>query len=123
MRSFRIQFTRGEARAVQHRLDLWDSFEEVFADTEGLEHLAPKAAERAKDLSWQLQTQGYVDVTDSDLDREIMLEAIEGSTWPAVHNGKSPQAYLGAVRCLYNAAQRIADVYGLDLADISFPQA
>lgn len=124
-----INFTPGEARALLHRLESWDCICEVFADTEGLEHLASDAAGRTSELARELQATGAVTVdADSELDREILVEAIEGSTWPAIHDPEgntdnTRQAHTAAVRCLASARDRIAATFGMAPSDIDLPRA
>jgi hypothetical protein len=77
----------------------------------------------------ELRNCGYLHVNPaSELDREILREAVEGSTWPAIHDPEgntdnTRQGHAGAVRCLYNAALKIAQAFGLEPGDIEIPQA
>jgi hypothetical protein len=124
-----IHLTAGEARAILHRLESWDCLRDVFADTDGLEHLAEPTPDRAEYMARELRNNGYVHVDPaSELDREILVECVEGSTWPAIHHpdndtNNTRQAHAGACRCLHGAKLKIADAFGLDPHDIEFPQA
>jgi hypothetical protein len=127
-----LHFTPAQARALLHRLESWDCIVDVFADTDDLAHLADAAAGRSQELGEELLRTGelyvWVKGDRAELDREILREAVEGSTWPAIHDPQgntdnTPQGHAGACRALWNAWERIADAYGLDTDDIDFPQA
>lgn len=123
----RIAFTPAQARALLHRLESWDCICEVFSDTEGLEHLANDAAARTTELARELEATGAVTVdADSELDREILGEAIEGSTWAAIHDPENDtnntrQAHTAAVAALRGARDRIAAAFGMAPRDIEVP--
>lgn len=114
-------FTPSQVRALLHRLDLGDVFAEVFADTDGLEHLAGDAEARARSMSRELTFGGtLVSDPSSELDREILCECIAGSTWFAVHDNAdtSPQARASAARALSGAAAQISVFYGCEPPDV-----
>lgn len=104
----RIQFTRAQAHAVQHRLDNWTP------NSPG--HV------RACELAWELQTRYAADVhtapgPNRDLDEHILREAIEGSKWL-----ESQQYHANAARALWNAWVLIAAEFNVHPSTINFPQ-
>jgi hypothetical protein len=123
-----IKFTNGEAVALLHRMESWDCFVQVFADTDGLEHLADLAPERCEFFARSL-LQGRTVLVDeaSEVDREVLKEAIEGSTWVAVNDpdndtGNTNQRMTGAYYALVHAAKKIADAFGIPKEDIEVPR-
>lgn len=113
-----VQFTEREAEALLHRLELADCIEQVFADTPDLEDLAPRVEDRAHALRSQLEGSKAVTVNPDDrLDRELMTEAIEGSTWIACvsYAPKQDQKRLYAQheKILRSAAKRIQVAFGM----------
>lgn len=121
-----IQFTPKEAEALMHRLGCFDCLEEVFADSDELEHLTPQVDARARQLSDEIQRTGGVTVDPaSELDRELLIECLEGSTWVAVHDfpGASPQSVAAAERTLRRLADKIAPAFCCAPEDLSLPGA
>jgi hypothetical protein len=119
-----IEFTKAQADAVSHRLDLFDIFAQVFADTDGMEHLAGAADERAREMSVELYLTGAVTVDPgSELDEAILSDCIDGSTWVAVHDttGADPRSVAGAIKSLTNAARKIEVAFGLPAGELSVP--
>lgn len=127
MTTLRIEFTAGQRDALLWRLELGDCIAEVFADTQGLEHLSALAEERSRVLCRQLESQRSLDASDDELDREILCEAIAGSTYLAAHDPDSdtantPQKFAAAKRCLNGAWERIAKAYSLPLDHLVLPE-
>lgn len=121
-----IRFTAKEAEALLHRLCCFDCLEGVFADSDELEHLAPDVDARARQLSDELERTGGVTVDPaSELDRELLIECLEGSTWVAVHDlpGASPQSVSAAERTLRRLADKIAPAFCRDPEDLRLPGA
>lgn len=120
-----LNFTRGEARAVLHRLETWDCIADALEAT----HDPAVVAARAEELERELRNNGALLVREgSGLDAAILVDCIESSTWPAIHDpagntDNTPQAYNGAVRCLHAACIKIAAAFGLDPDSIEFPPA
>lgn len=128
MTTLRIEFTAGQRAALMWRLEQGDCIAEVFADTEGLEHLSGAAEARADDLARQLVTHGVIVAHADALDREILCEAIAGTSYlaafdPANNTDNTPQGFSAAKRNLSGAWKRIADAYGLSLDHIVLPDA
>lgn len=121
-----IQFTANQAAALLHRLELAEVFADVFSDTEGMEHLAGGAEETANNLARQLINNGCVTIeTTSEQDREVLIEAIAGSTWVAVHDTAdvSRQKQAAVRRSLQSAAATIEATFRLDAGHIAIPEA
>lgn len=117
-----ITLTPAEREAVAHRLGLAENIAEVFADTEELEHLAPVAEDRARELCLELERTGAVTVDpESELDREIMVETLAGSTYAAGFVDDSPQKQAAIRRALESAAEKIEVAFGLDPDEIEVP--
>ncbi|WP_087864420.1 hypothetical protein [Comamonas thiooxydans] len=128
MDTYRIEFSPAQRAALLWRLQQGDLIAEVFADTSDLEHLQELAAARADDLQRQLVTHGHLVVNADELDREILSEAIAGSTYlsafdPANNTDNTPQGLAAAKRSLAGAWTRIAQAYTLSLDDIVLPEA
>ena len=118
----KITFTPTEREAVEHRLGIAESIVEVFLDTDGLEHLAPLAEDRARALCLELERTGVVTVDpESELDREIMVETLAGSTYAAGFIDESPQKIAAVRRALESAAAKIEAAFGLDQDEIDVP--
>jgi hypothetical protein len=117
-----IAFTPAQTAALLHRLYASDVIAEVFADTDGMEHLADTAAATANDLARQLINYRIVRVT-TEVEREVMIEAVEGSTWVAVHDADDtpPQARGAARRALREAAAGIEHALQLKPGTIDVP--
>ena len=117
-----ITFTPAEREAVAHRLGVAENIAEVFLDTDGLEHLAPIAEDRARALCLEIERTGAVTVDgDSELDREIMVEALAGSTYAAGFIDESPQKQAAIRRALESASAKIEAAFGLDPGEIDVP--
>ena len=120
-----IQFTPMEKEAVLHRLDEWDIIEQVFMDTDGLEHVAIGAADRARTLALALNADpdGILRINGTEQDEEIVCEAIAGSTWNAVHDNTevSTQKQAAARRALESAAAKIEAALGKEPGHIDIP--
>lgn len=120
-RSLAIMFTRGEARALLHRLEVWDCIADALDN--------PAAGERAEEMERELRNCGYLHVdTDSALDLDVLTDCIESSTWPAIHDpdghtDNTRQAHAGAVRCLHGAMLKVAQAFGKSPERFDFPQA
>lgn len=128
MNTVRIEFTAGQRAALLWRLEQGDLIAEVFADTGDLEDLSPAAEARADELAHQLTTQGYIDARMDSMDREILCEAVAGTTYlssydPRNNTGNTPQGLAAARRVLAAAWERIALAYGLSLDEIELPEA
>lgn len=123
-----LKFTNAESLALLHRLSAWDCICEVFADTDDMEHLSEPAAGRTQELHDQLAASRTVVVDEtSELDRQILTEAIEGSTWVAIHDplndtNNSHQKMTAAYYALVHAAKKIASAFGFDPHDIEVPR-
>ena len=123
-----IKFSKPEAEAVLHRLECFDCIAEVFADTEGLTHLADGAALRASELSSNLSTFHQIEVDEkSQLDVELLSEAIDGSTYVAATRSFCPvdvnrdRAVRMAERTLQAAAHKIEAALGFDRGHLTVP--
>lgn len=123
-----IKFTNSEALALLHRLSLWDCFGIVFADTDGMEHLAEGARGCAKELHDQVEKYRQVTVDEtSEMHREVMVEAVEGSTWVSVNDpyndtNNTHQKATAAYYALVHAAAKIETAFGLDRYEIEVPR-
>jgi hypothetical protein len=119
-----ISFTPKQANALNHRLSCYDCLEGVFQDTPWLMHLVPFVWDRATELSGQLDKTSTITVnSDSQLDREILFECIEGSTWVGVHDypGASKRSVAAARTTLKQLTDKIAPVFNRDPEDIFKP--
>lgn len=122
-----IKFTAREVEAVLHRLALWDAMHEVFADTEGLEHLADAVVDRSQEFCQQLKHGRTLLVDEtSELDQELMVEVIEGSTWVAIHDPRNdtnntPQGYTAAYRTLCHIADKVSLAFDILVSEIDIP--
>jgi hypothetical protein len=118
-----LKFTKSEADAILHRLDIGEVIEECFYDTDGMEHLAPFVVTRAKELSAMISETGGVTIgLSSELDREILVDCLDGSTWYAVHEGygeASSQKLASIVGALTGAAEKVEDFFGIPRGDIN----
>lgn len=114
-----IQFTALEVEALRHRLDIGEVIAQVFADTDGLDHYAAHDVEVCADvLSALIDPRFPLEVDTLDpLDRLVLVEAIEGSTWNAVHDTAdvSPQKREAARRALQSAADKLRGAFGVDI--------
>jgi hypothetical protein len=113
-----MQFTEAQKQAILHRLDIGECIAEVFADTDGMGHLSVDAAARARAMAQELKATGII-TSDSgcELDREILIDCIDGSTWYAVHEGygeASNQKLAAIVNALAGSAAIIEVFYGLE---------
>lgn len=118
-----LHFTPHEAEALRHRLDAADCIADVFADTEDLAYMSRELVEEtARRLSIMIGQPLQVDPHDP-LTREILMEAVEGSTWNGVHDSDevSPQRRAAARRALQSAADKIAQAFGVPA--LSVPEA
>lgn len=119
-----LHFTPHEAEALRHRLDAADCIADVFANTPELAHHKAEDVEadcrrlsavlaRGVPLPWPVRT----------LVQEILIEAVEGSTWNGVHDSDevSPQRRAAARRALQSAADKIAQAFGVPA--LSVPEA
>ena len=118
MKTLVLSFTLPQKNYLLHRLEQWDLFEQVFADTEGLEHLADQCEERIKELLKELEhpiNEEYniwVDPKD-DLDEQILLEAIQGNTYYAVCEPYCTAKEINAVaKMMTNTANKIEETFG-----------
>lgn len=124
-----IKFTNSEAIALLHRLSCWDCFEDVFRDTDGLEHLADGAWDCVKSFHDQLAKTRTITVDEnSEMHREVMVEAIEGNTWVAVNDpdndtNNSAQRHRAAYTTLCRCADKISLAFDILVSDIDVPQA
>ena len=122
-----IKFTSREQQALLHRLTLWDCIHDVFSDTEGLEHLAEAAVERSQTLVIELEKSSTVTVDESsELDRELLIEAIEGNTWVAIHHpdndgNNTLQGQVAAYRTLCHIADKVSLAFDVLVSDIDIP--
>ena len=126
-----IKFTPAEQAALLHRLEIPDAITEVFADSDHLEHMTALAGPAADDLARQLTNYGHVIVEPTsnthlthEARRQVLIEAIEGSTWIAVHdNADTSLQKLSAVRrSLATAAAKIETALALEAGIISIPE-
>ena len=124
-RVIEIKFTPMEREAVLHRLDEWDLIEQVFMDTDGMEHVAIGSADRARALALLLSADpdGILRIDGTEQDAEIVIEAIAGSTWNAVHDNTevSTQKQGAARRALESAAAKIEAALGKEPGHIDIP--
>lgn len=118
-----LTFTPKARAAVLHRLEIHDCISEVFADTDGMEHLAGLVEARAIEMIKQLNEFGKV-FSDpaSELDMELLRECVEGSTWvgicePYSNEERQAKAHLRV------AAKIIEQFYCLEPGEIEVPQA
>jgi hypothetical protein len=122
-----IIFTPSQCAAIKHRLAVPDCLEDVFADTDGLEHLAPQVQARANEMMDELMKGRSIEtLPDSELDREILRETIEGSTYAACCDDGSEEGKAEERRArsaLKFAARAIENYYNLPAGDIEVPQA
>lgn len=120
-----IKFTPAQAACMLHRLECFDCLEQVFGDTEGLEHLAPLVWDQAESFTRQLINNRCITFDPaSELDFELLKEAIEGNTWLAVHesDGVSRQA-LTAARCaIKQCAAIIEQAMGWPEGEVVIPE-
>lgn len=126
-----ITFTPAEQAALLHRLECADVFPDVFADTDGMEHLARFADSEAADLARQITNYGHAIIDDTawpmrhnEARRAVLIEAIEGSTWIAVHdnNETSIQKLTAAHRTLASLARKVEAALGMDAGSITTPE-
>jgi hypothetical protein len=125
-RVIEIKLTPHERNAIVHRLGLGANIAEVFADSDEMMHLAAEAEERADELCVGLEKTGTLTINGTELDAEIVREAIEGSTWNGVHADEgevTPQRRTAARRALESAAQKIEAALGLEAGDFRIPEA
>lgn len=120
-----LHFTYQQCQFILHRLDQYDLFSQVFADTPGYENLADICEDRVKELAKELDGcysgGAYLNVDlDSELDKEILIEALEGNTYYAVcENSATSQHQLNAVaKVMHNTAKKIEEAFGLEQGSI-----
>lgn len=127
-----ITFTPAEQAALLHRLECADVFQDVFADTDGMECFADLAEPEAADMARQITNYGHVVIDDERFPslpqqarRYTLIEAIEGSTWIAVHdnNETSPQKLAAARRTLESLARKVESALGMAAGSITTPEA
>lgn len=113
-----LTFTPHEAEALCHRLDAADCIASCFADTPELAH--HKAEDVEADCHKLAATLRRGEALNAaalfERTREVLVEAVEGSTWNGVHDSAdvSPQRRAAARRALRSAAEKIAQAFGLD---------
>lgn len=126
-----ITFTPAEQSALLHRLECADVFPDVFNDTDGMEHLAALSEAEAADLARQITNYGRAVIDDTpwperhnEARRAVLIEAIEGSTWIAVHdnNETSTQKLAAARRTLDSLARKVEAALGMDANSITTPE-
>lgn len=127
MQTVRIPFTPAQVKAVEHRLGAYDCFDQVFSETDGMEHLAEGSEERARELCAQLEAFGFVDARLNEQDQEILRESIVGNTYAAIFDpegdtNNTPQMFGAAKRALRGAAQRIEQAYGMEAGEIEIQE-
>lgn len=107
-----------------HRLDIGDTIAGVFADTDGMEHLADLVVDRAEAMGKELRATGCITADpDSELDEAILTDCIDGSVWMPQFDDESPQAKSAAYRAISGAARAIEVFFGIEPGDIDVPTA
>lgn len=118
-----LRFTAGEVQAILHRLAIEECIADVFRDTDGMEHLAPLVEARAREMALQLcKTHNIESREDCELDREILVDCLDGSTWYAVHEGygeANHQKLAAVATSLKSAAAKVEAFYNLPSGDIN----
>ena len=118
-----LRFTTGETQAILHRLEIGECIAEVFADTDGIEHLAPLVEARAREMAFQLsKTHNIESKGDCELDMEILVDCLDGSTWYEVHEGygeASNQKLTAITNSLRSAAAKVEAFYNIPRGDIN----
>ena len=118
MTTVRLTPTKSHRDIILHRLSCADCISEVFADTDGLEHLAEPAYSECVELGNQLWMKNYLEIDpNSELHREIIKEVIEGNTWIATvtsFNFPNSPAEVGARRALNNVAKYLTKETGIE---------
>lgn len=123
-----INFTKGEAAALLHRLEA-GTLAEVLTDDPEYAHSADAIEERCTNFAAQLKSRApFVclhNVGDPlrDLDLDILGDCIEGSTWVAVNDTGSHQAGTAAYYTLKRAAAKICAAFDKSPDLLEVPRA
>lgn len=120
-----ITLTIAQREALMHRLELGDCIAEVFQDTEYLTHFSG-VEDRAREMVKSVYAYGYLLVHDCELDKAILTECIEGSTYlamfdPMNHTKNTAKGLKAAERVLKNLRKKIADALNIPETDIQLP--
>ena len=102
------KFTSNQKNALLDRLSLGDCIAQCLTDcSDGEEPLRPESFEEIEEAVARLESHidrhsALPDVL-TDLDKAILIDAVEGSTWAATIE-HDPAGYRGAVRTLNSVA-------------------
>lgn len=111
-----MRFTKSEIDLVMHRLEMPDCIAECFADGEHEgcrgEWTEADVEAACESLARRLVSGDFANLTDCE--RDVLEDAIDGSTWCATHfgNGLSTQRENAAVRTAMSAARKASKILG-----------
>lgn len=121
---FKLSFSKQQAQCILHRLGCCDDFEYIFRDNDHLSDLADTVVDRASAMEKELEATGAIMVDQSsELDRSILVECIEGSTWIAAFDRVefSSQKAAAAKKTLRECASLVSGAFSLGARDIEVP--
>lgn len=96
-----------DIKIIRHRLDELDCLLDVF------EHLTDEQIEEAQQsLQRRLTTSSYEDI--NDVEKEVLKECIEGSTWFGCTDTGDEKEQQLAENQLTRTANRVAELLGLE---------
>lgn len=106
-----IDMTKGELAAVLHRLALSDCLSECLSESHDFDADAVEQAANEMLLRAEEKKALLIDL-DSEIERHIAIDCIEGSTWVGIagHGWRRSQAEAAAFRTLTSAGAKIAAV-------------
>lgn len=117
-----VTFSPEQREALVHRLELYDCFGEILVFTlPGVADDIIEAAARGLYQALSSDPQILLN-SDNEIEKEVLVEAIEGSTWVAAVSDDAPKR-AGAIRTLENAAKKIEEAYGLREGYIEVPKS
>lgn len=104
-------FTPAQIDAILHRLECPDCIADALdADLSAVQSWCDLHAST-------LKAGGFITAPVTDLEREILADAVEGSTWAVDDADGTPQAHAGRVRALRAAAEKLRGL-GVEIGEV-----
>ena len=112
-----IKLTKQQASLIDHRLTASDALVEVMGETFGY---AIEDVEDSIELLTQMVAKCQLDVDNlSPIDREVLIDCIEGSTWVACESNRSERHYAAACTVMENISNKLKDA-GLNIQVVPY---